>query len=245
MFFLPTTYPVDLSHQDRELGKEFSLLIWNVHKENQTQQFQNKFYELTDSYPIDFLLFQELRYPKKSSFILKEYSYVLASNIETKKDVFGVLTASKLSFKKIEAHKTSQKELGFLTHKSLLITQHKLPNEKTLYIVNIHSINFVPLKVFTQELERLYNELINFDGPLIISGDFNTWSSGRMKQIEIFKKKLSLTHADIQEKQHIKHMFLKPLDHLFYRDLELVQGEAIDTAQVSDHNPIYAKFKIL
>ncbi len=243
--FIPTTFPTQLSHQDELIGSEFSLLIWNVHKENQTQKFQNIFHELMLSYSIDFLLFQEIRYSKRSSFILKEYSYVLASNIETSKDIFGVLTASKVSFKKIERQKTSQKELGFLTHKSLLITQHPLPNEKSLCIVNIHSINFVSLKVFTQELKRLCNLLINFNGPLIIAGDFNTWSSGRMKEIENFKNKLFLKYTDIQEKHHIKHTFAKPLDHLFYRGLELIQAKAIDTAQVSDHNPIYANFKVI
>jgi len=243
--FLPTTYPTQLSHQDEKVGEEFSLLIWNIHKENQTPVFKKKFYELILSYPSDFLLFQELRYPKNSSFLLSEYSYVLSSNIESQEDIFGVLTASKFSFTNIQVHKTSQKELGFLTHKSLLITQHKLPNEKTLCIVNIHSINFVPLYIFTQELKLLRDELIDFDGALIIAGDFNTWSSGRMREIESFQKKLSLKYAEVQEKHHVKHMFLKPLDHIFYRGLELIQAQAIDTAQVSDHNPIYTRFRVV
>ena len=79
---------------------------------------------------------------------------------------------------------------------------------------------------------------------MIVVGDFNSWSNKRVNILEAFKSELSLTKAEVSMSHHIKHIFYKPLDHVFYRELDLVQAEAIDTKKISDHNPIYAKFRI-
>ena len=64
-----------------------------------------------------------------------------------------------------------------------------------------------------------------------------------MKALEGFKEALSLQKALIQEEHHVKHIFSKPIDHIFYRELRLIKAEAIDTKKVSDHNPLYAVFE--
>ena len=130
------------------------------------------------------------------------------------------------------------------THKSLLITQHRLSDGALLHIVNLHAINFVSLKSFTLELEKIRQELQQYSGAMIIGGDFNNWSTKRVKVLEAFQKDLSLEKADIDAYHHIKHVFSKPLDHIFYRGVTLIKAEAIDTKKVSDHNPIHATFKI-
>lgn len=240
--FIPRIFPQKLEHQEHSLSKVFSLLVWNIHKENQQLPFQKKLAELLTQNPSDFVLFQEVKYPKTAPCGFESYSYAIASNIETSKNVFGVLTAAKVSFEKINTNITTQREMGLATRKSLLITQHRLSSDEILHMVNLHAINFVSLKSFTLEMEKIKRELLQYSGPMIIGGDFNNWSTKRVKVLEAFQKKLSLEKADVDEYHHIKHIFSKPLDHIFYRGVKLLKAEAIDTKRISDHNPIFATF---
>jgi len=243
--FVPKTFPQKLDHQDHTLSPEFSLLVWNIHKENQEIAFQEKFRELLVKRPCDFVLFQELKYKKAHPYHFENYSYALASNIETSQHIFGVFTAAKVAFEKINSSLTTEKEMGGMaTHKSLLITQHRLSNGERLNLVNLHAINFVSLKSFTLELEKIKNVLLCYEGAMIIGGDFNNWSTKRVKVLEAFQTDLSLEKANIDAYHHIKHVFSKPLDHIFYRGVTLLKAEAIDTKSVSDHNPIYARFTV-
>ncbi len=242
---VPTTFPKKLQHQEEFLADSFSLLVWNVHKENQESVFQDKLDELLQNYPSDFLLFQEVEHPKSIPFSLKEYSYALSSNLETKEKVFGVVTACKTSFNKIENILTNKKEIGFTTHKSAIFTQHKLRNGKPLHVVNLHAINFVSSQIFKSELLNIKRKLQKYDGAIIIAGDFNSWSSKRMHSLELFKKEFLLQKVMVNDEKNILHMFSLPIDHIFYRGLELLDANAIDTKNISDHNPIYAKFRVL
>ncbi len=243
--FIPKNFPQRLQHQEKHLKDRFSLLVWNIHKENQQRPFRDKLSKILQKYPSDILLFQEACYPKSSKFSLEHYSYAVASNIETSKNIFGVLNATNSSFGEIHSSMSSQKEMGFLTHKSFLITHHTLSDGTTLWLVNIHAINFVSLEVFTHELQKIKNVLLNLDGAIIIGGDFNSWSRGRIEALREFEKELNLTKAEINNSCHIKHIFSKPIDHLYYRGLELKDAVALDTKNISDHNPIYATFGLL
>ena len=240
--FIPRIFPQKLEHQEHSLPEQFSVLVWNIHKENQQAAFQEKLTEILHKRASDFVLFQEVKYPKKAPYHFENYSYAIASNIETSKNIFGVLTAAKVAFEKINTNITTQREMGIATRKSLLVSQHKLSSGKTLHLVNLHAINFVSLKSFTLELARIKKELMQYDGAMIVGGDFNNWSTKRVKVLEAFQKDLSLEKADIDEYHHIKHVFSKPLDHIFYRGVTLIKAEAIDTKNISDHNPIYATF---
>ena len=176
--------------------------------------------------------------------VLDDFSYAMASNIETFQHLYGVLTATQVAFKKIHQNLSNRREVGLITHKSMLITHHQLPDGQNLHVVNIHAINFVSIKIFTKELEKIKAELHSLSGPMIVGGDFNNWTKKRIKALETFQQALGLEKADVHQEHHIKKIFAKPLDHIFYRDLTLLKAEAIDTKKVSDHNPIYATFSI-
>ncbi|WP_321777689.1 endonuclease/exonuclease/phosphatase family protein [Sulfurimonas sp.] len=239
----PQSYPQKLKHQNNFLKESFSILVWNIHKENQNILFKNKLKELLLAKPSDFLLFQEVQYPKREPYELQDYSYAIASNMETKKNIYGVLTAAKVAFKNIACKLTKNKEAGITTHKSFIVSQHLLTNGKLLCLVNIHAINFVPIKSFKQEVQEIKSMLIKHKGPMIVVGDFNSWNDKRIEELKKFQNELGLTKVEVKMSHNIKHVFLKPLDHIFYRELDLINAEAIDTENVSDHNPIYANFQ--
>ncbi len=243
--FIPRIFPQKLKHQEHSLRETFALLVWNVHKENQGPAFQEKLKELLHHYPSDFLLFQEVRHPKTTPYSLQHYSYAIASNIETANNIFGVVTAANISFEKVDRSISSQREMGVATHKSFLVTQHRLSNGELFHLINLHSINFVSIKSFTQELDKIKRELGAIEGAMIIGGDFNNWTKKRIKALALFQEELGLEKADVDEHHHIKSIFSKPLDHIFYRGVKLLKAEAIDTKKVSDHNPIHAVFTLV
>jgi endonuclease/exonuclease/phosphatase (EEP) superfamily protein YafD len=241
--FIPKEKPQNLRHQNISLPCKFSLLLWNVHKENQTKKFLTKFSALMQKYPSDILLFQEVKYPNKATFFLHEHSFALAGNMQTSKNTFGVLTAMRSSFDRILTYLSTKKELGCISHKSFLISRHTLCNGKSLYLVNLHAVNFVPFSSFKYEMQKIAKVLTAFEGALIVAGDFNNWSSKRLQFLSAFVDELHLKTLDVQDAHHIKHIFHKKIDHIFYRGLTLHYAQAIDTGNISDHNPIYAVFE--
>jgi len=235
--------PLQLTHQDQVLPETFSLLIWNVHKENLNLSFQNHLKYLAKKYASDILMFQEYKL-KKSVQDHTDYSYAMACNMETLRYLYGVFTATKNHFKDVTCHTTQSQELFFITHKSLLITQHLLSDGTPLTLVNIHAINFVRLRSFQKELNIITEALAQIKGAMIVCGDFNSWSQKRMSALQEAQQHLHLQQASLQQEHHVKQIFNKPIDHLFYRGLILQEAQVINTQKISDHNPLWARFRV-
>ncbi len=221
--------------------QEFSLLVWNVHKENRTKRFEQTLESLLERFSPDIVLFQEAVLDEKSA-LLANYLQENGKNIDLPNKTYGVLSASKFPIVEKEQIKTSYKEFFIATKKSLLITTYNI-GETLVTVVNLHAINFVPHNIFQKELQKLQERLQTIDTPLIVAGDFNTWSQTRLDMIELFAKNLTLTFAKIEQNHHIKTFNDKPLDHIFYRSLTLKTAQAIDTKNISDHNALYALFE--
>ncbi len=232
-------------HVKKPLACRFSLLVWNLHKENQTEAFKKKFHTLMQSYPSDILLFQEVKYPKRSTFFFCKHAYFLVANIETKHHCYGVCTATNFTLEMVQDRRTTKKEFGFATHKSLLITKHQICNNKMLHIVNLHAINFVSHKIFADELKKITTIIAKLDGALIVAGDFNSWSKKRFALLQAFQKELSLEKLEPENPHHIKHIFSQEIDHIYYRDIKVLHAVAIDTKNISDHNPLYGEFEVV
>ncbi len=221
--------------------KPFSVLVWNVHKENTTKEFENTLQSLLENYNPDIVLFQEAVLQDHNN--LKGYAKEHSDNIKLPHKTFGVLSASKFDIIEKDDITTTYKEFFVATKKTLLITTHKI-FDKTVTVVNIHAINFVPQKLFEKELNRLYEKLKYIDTPLIIAGDFNTWSKKRLSFLNDFAKHLGMNLAEIKDAHNIKCFGNKPLDHILYKNVTLKEAFAIDTKNVSDHNAILALFMI-
>jgi len=242
--FTPKKTPHSHKHQHKDLPCTFSLLLWNIHKENQKQHFKKHFSVLLQKYPSDILLFQEVKHPKKAAFFFENYSYCLAANIETRQNSFGVMTAANCSFNTVSSSLSRKKELGFISHKSFLVSQHKLCDGSILTLVNIHAINFVSNKNFNHEIQKLKTEISKLSGTLIIAGDFNTWNKKRQKVLQTFTQELNLLKLHVENSHHVKKIFTQSIDHIYYRGLKVLSATAIDTQGISDHNPIHALFEL-
>ncbi len=242
---VPQHNPYLYQHQQKAVDKRFSLLCWNIHKENLNPDFQHRLHELLRTHHSDFLLFQEYKMPKHTPQELQKFSYAMGANMQTKEYTYGLLTASTCGFHATKIALTHKKEFIISTRKSTLLTSHFFDNGAPLYLVNMHGINFVPAKLFNDELEKIRQLLHAYEGAMIVSGDFNNWNKKRMKMLEAFQETLGLSKAMVEERHHIKQVFSKPIDHIFYRGLKLISSKAINTKNISDHNPIHAVFQKL
>lgn len=242
--FKPNTLIKSLKHQEATLNKEFSILCWNVAKLTLNSSYKVFIDSLIDTYSFDILLLQEAKKHISLDLDLYDYSYILSPNIETKKHIFGVLSAFRASCIDEFSLLTKKRELAYITHKVSLITRHKLPNGAKLVVVNLHAINFVKNSDFKDELDYIYESIKSYTGSMIVAGDFNTWNRQRVSFLLEFAKELSLNPVDFNDKSNLKKVFSNSIDYIFYRDLVLLDSKIIDSKNISDHNPIIAKFSI-
>ncbi len=77
---------------------------------------------------------------------------------------------------------------------------------------------------------------------MIVAGDFNSWSDERMSEVSELINKLSLSRIKypVNNKTHV---FGNAIDHVFYRQLELVSNQVWQVSS-SDHNPISVNFRV-
>ncbi|MDG6778589.1 endonuclease/exonuclease/phosphatase family protein [Thiomicrorhabdus sp. zzn3] len=237
----PISHSLHLQTVSTPLPACFTLVCWNLQKVDFAHFIHRPIENLLPIDQAQLLSLQEAgAWAQQNKFF--DLPFVMAPNIQTRKKHFGVLTASSHSMSAHHQCLTHSRELGWITHKTALITQHRLANDETLTHVNIHAINFVPHRLFKKELQVLWSKLSHLEGPMIVSGDFNTWNKTRLKTLQHAIAQLQLTKVDYPESHAIKTLLRKPLDHIFFRGLKLHSSQVISVPDISDHNPLIATF---
>ncbi len=222
----------------------FGLLCWNVYKNNQKHpQFHHFIQRESQKRDLDFMLFQEAGFKDAHTFELAHFSYDGAANLEFKKKFYGVLTASRVESHDAKAYLSEGKESLLGPHKSLLLSHYPFEDGNSLLILNVHAINFRENQRYSKELERFLHLLKEHKGPMILAGDFNSWNQKRMEKLQKIAEKLSLKAVPFEKIGKVKSFMGKALDFVFYRELELLESEVIDEHKLSDHNPLFVRFK--
>ena len=222
----------------------FGLLCWNVYKNNKKHpKFQDFLRKEVERRRIDFLLFQEACFHDTHAFELPYFSYDAAANMEVKGAFYGVLTASRIDSKRAQAYLSEGKESLFGPHKSLLLSEFFFNNGESLLILYIHAINFRENRRYIKELERFFALVEAYEGAIIIAGDFNSWNSRRMIKLHQFAQKLSLSAVSFKDEKKIKSFMGRHLDFVFYRGLELEEACVLEGYRLSDHNPLFVRFR--
>jgi len=169
------------------------------------------------------------------------YRWKLATAFRLKEVDAGVMTASKVAPSGTCAQRSKEPILKL--PKSMLVTEYRVGNgSRTLLVANIHSINFsLGTAAFSKQLRQLTRTLSTHRGPVVVSGDFNTWSKARQRALDAALADAALFRI-VFDQDKLKTVFGKPLDHVYYRDLELMEFKAIPVAS-SDHNPMRVTFR--
>ncbi|MDA0146856.1 endonuclease/exonuclease/phosphatase family protein [Vibrio sp. LaRot3] len=229
-----TAEPIDLNGQ-------INLLVWNIYKQNRSN-WQQISQEITQDKQL--LLFQEASMTDalKAWINQDNWSGNLVDAFKAFDTSAGVLNlAHQLP---IKACAYTELEPWLRLPKSALYAEYALSNGQSLAVVNIHAVNFTyGTEEYHRQLSTLANALKQHQGPMIVAGDFNSWSEQRMLVMREVLESVGVIEASLQPDNRTQFVTGLPLDHLFYRGLALETAKASIT-DASDHNPIEARFSI-
>ncbi len=219
----------------------FSLLSWNIQKEKR-KGWQDDLVRLSQN--VDILLIQEafLSEELRRLLNLKSYHWQMVTAFDYPHAKAGVLTAAVVEPDFVCPLRAAEPLIRF--PKTVLITRYPLANRhQSVMIANIHMINLTPTtSAFYDQATQITQILMNHQGPMIVSGDFNTWSKERLAIIEDMAARLNLDPADFKSDLALK-VFGHTVDRVYYRGLRLEGAQVIEVSS-SDHNPLRARFRL-
>ena len=128
--------------------------------------------------------------------------------------------------------------------KTALIARFALHGaQEVLAVANLHAINFtLGLDEYRAQLDQLTSELAGHRGPIVVGGDFNTWSRARLDAMHEAMQRLGLT-AVLPQAETRTRVLGRQIDFVFVRGLEVVAASAPQVAS-SDHNPLLATLRV-
>ena len=170
------------------------------------------------------------------------YDWLLASAFARDGRETGVLSAARVR----PASACTQRVFEPLLQlpKSAVITRYAMHGvEGTLAVANVHSVNFtLGLGEYRAQLEAIAQELADHRGPVIVAGDFNTWTPVRLDVVSDVMRRMGL--APVLPPVDTRSRFLgQQVDYVFVRGLEVVHAEAPEVGS-SDHNPVLATLRV-
>ncbi|MGB5444008.1 MAG: endonuclease/exonuclease/phosphatase family protein [Psychromonas sp.] len=224
-----------------KLQLPFTLLNWNIYKQKR-QDWQEELQKLTQK--SDLLTLQEIKYsPEFTAFSAMNNLFYLQNNaFKYQGDVYGVNTLSKVPASHVCA--TRYAEPWVITPKTGLATVYPIDKQgQSLLLINIHGVNFTLTATPLKEQIQPYLTLIkSHNGPVIFSGDFNTWSTPRLQEVEQTFQQAGFREALFKSDQRT-NIFGLPLDHIYYRGLEVIKSASWKT-DASDHTPQRVTFNL-
>ena len=191
----------------------------------------------------DLMLLQEVPANKPmAGFLSDTWYWRFAPGFNSLQGQTGVLTAAVASdFRYCTA---KHKEPWLRSPKASLVTFYELTAYgETLAVANLHGVNITfGVRAYRRQLEAVVEVLKAHQGPVIVAGDFNTWSKRRSDTADDLLGPLGLRAVDFDADGRIMKFGLA-LDHVYYRGLDLV-GHKVHKVTSSDHNPIQANFSL-
>jgi len=218
-----------------------SILNWNIYK-GQRDSWSADFRRFARDQ--DIIIIQEaMMHPDLAvSLMAQDYNWNLNPGFYYKDVATGVLTASRVKAVGKSGLRTTEPLLRL--PKATLISYYKLRGTtRQLLVANIHSINFtLGRKAYAAQIRALQAELEKHDGPIILAGDFNSWSDKRQRIVQRMIDELALRSLSYDSHNRTR-VFGREIDHVFYRGLEPVTVKTHEVTS-SDHNPIMVTFRL-
>lgn len=236
------TCPVFINNsqvEKSELPAEFSIADWNIYKQDDdnwrselTRLFENSDLIILQEAKLSFLLQQLMQQHKLSWTQVEAFSVY--------KQSMGVLTASRVA--PMSVCKKTLAEPWVRFPKSSLISYYPWAgSDAPLLVANMHMINFtLGVDEFSQQLESVIAVIRQHTGPVIMAGDFNTWTNKRLDQLDLMTSSVELEKL-IYKQDVRKTVFGYPLDDVYFRGMQQLSASSYVT-DGSDHNPIVARF---
>jgi endonuclease/exonuclease/phosphatase (EEP) superfamily protein YafD len=217
------------------------LVAWNLHKQADAG-WERDLSRLAEGY--DLLLLQEVTLgdPLRGIIADHDLSWVMASSFLYLDDDVGVLTAARVA----PVATCTQRAVEPLIRlpKSAVVAWFPVRGEReSLAVVNVHAINFsLSLDAYAAQFRALGDALAGHAGPIVVAGDFNTWTDGRSGVVRDFAAGLGLVELTFAIDLRSR-FFGRQFDHILVRGLEAVDAIAIPVTS-SDHNPVAATLRV-
>jgi endonuclease/exonuclease/phosphatase (EEP) superfamily protein YafD len=217
------------------------IVSWNLHKQ-QDKGWREELGRLSEQ--SDLLLLQEAALTPELSSALAEarYVWILASSFVFGGTDFGVVIAARVRPVFFCTARAFEPLLGI--PKSQLVAEFSVAGAKTtLVVATIHALNFTfDLKPYRGQLDSLGKELARHSGPMVLAGDFNTWSEVREQSVEAFARGLLLTAIAFPDDDRSR-FFGRPADWAYVRDADVLGAVALKVTS-SDHNPLLVTLRL-
>lgn len=149
---------------------------------------------------------------------------------------------------------TKAREFLITAPKLSLATTHRIGPKKTLLAINVHGMAFARARVgYRWQFEDLRALIAEHDGPVLLAGDFNTWSRKRLEVVEKLARDLGLREVAFPEGRTTSHVGILdglagvdptlPLDRIYGRGVISVRAVVLPEAS-SDHMALLASFRL-
>ncbi len=219
-------------------GEKIRVLVWNVQKGSSDQWIDDLRAMAVDS---DLVLLQEARlHPGFAAGLSDMLRWDMVKAWQLAGVPTGVMTASNATPLSVRA--LEKREPLLRTDKSALLTEYRLAgSELTLLVANVHAINFTAdTGAFRLQLTAIAELVNEHEGPVIFSGDFNTWRHARRVIVNEIAKSLGL--REVRFRGPRKQFGSYALDRMYYRQLDLLTS-TVPSLDSSDHNPLRVVFR--
>lgn len=228
------------TYNDSGLEFPLRLLNWNIEKTNNRGWQQDL---ATYSKDFSLVLLQEAASHSEMNSILSAFAGLsMAPGYHTGEVQTGVLTAS--SYPATRHCYLQHKEPWLRSLKTAQLSWYPIKNSSEhLLVVNIHSVNFtLGVKDYKKQIQAFRRIAEQHEGPMIISGDFNSWSNKRLLRLQELAQQLGLVAVNFTEDKRTQ-IFGHTIDHIYTRGL-IHQGSHTELTASSDHNPLFAELNI-
>ncbi len=232
----------DNSHlpHDELNSTDIRVVNWNIQKGGDPEWMAD-LATFTDE--ADLMIFQEVSLNKGAwDIVAVDHYRSFAPGYRTLRSQTGVMTLS--SAMPLTQCKLISVEPWLRSPKATMITEYGLTDtDLTLLVVNIHAINFTfGISDFKEQIERALSVMNEHTGPMLLSGDFNTWHARQSEILHRMTARLGLKMLDYEE-DYRKRVFGQPLDHIYVRGLKVIAATT-SRASSSDHNPMSARLSL-
>jgi len=191
----------------------------------------------------DLMIFQEAALNTAAWSIVGTDQYrSFAPGSRTRQSLTGVMTIS--SAEPLTQCNLSSVEPWLRSPKATIITEYGLTGtDESLLVVNIHAVNFtIGASDFREQIQKMESVVAIHQGPILLSGDFNTWGWRRGRILDEMTDSLGLSLLDY-EVDHRKRIFGKVLDRIYVRGLKVLESTT-QRVNSSDHNPMSVRMRL-
>ena len=212
--------------------------IWNMCKGAGGTLFEHDYRSLC--YRSDIVLTQEALLSRRSMelFCEKGFEATHAASYKRRDGLRdGVMTVARApSAQPGQRIVCKYPEPVFQTPKVALVAHYKLENtDLNLMVVNIHATLIRGKFGAVEEIRHLIERLPVHNGPMLLAGDFNTFTPGYLIAVAAALSRIGLEYIPIPNDPRPKS---QALDQVFLRGLEVEKIEVDTTVKNSDHFPL-------